>query len=695
MFLLLIIIASILFMYGLALDSPVERSAGIAVTLVALLLVHPIIRRTIAREETGVFRDPAGEPMPPATGRGRAPRVRFSFRVFLLIALTLSCAAAAAFRIQATARPDAETTVLHSFIGTVESVRMQRYTSEMVLRPEEASRGTPGRPARTPRMAVLSPRDTTVRPGDQCAVFSQARPITLERIRESPFLRGLARRGLTHIAYAGEDSLSLVRTAPDRMRETVRSAIARSIDLHFRAETAQLLKALYFGNKNHLDKRTTEQYRKAGVMHVLAASGLHVGIVAAIPLMILAPLRLGKTGILGITIVLLAFYLYITDMPVSLVRAFMMFAAYAAQRLFDMDRGAVNTLMLTASAILIFMPHELYEPGFQLTFGATLGILLFYRTFDACLDFLPRILRVPLALTLAAQVPVFPVILYHMNEINLTGVVTNLAAVPGVTLALSASIAVQCVGLFSETVARILAIPVDVSVEATALFVRMMASLGGHFRADHRWWSLLPFYGLYISPLFVTREYRRMAALALPLAFVGAWLMLSSDAVRPTSPRVVYMEPGGALVVSDGRHAMLHGRLSGPEEARVVYEILERARVETLQLALAGTDFRSLSGAAFLARRCVVHSCVIDSGFRFSRALSRLVTILEHDGVRPEFRTLPAPPSDRADTRRSMALFSPPVRESVMSTLSAIFKPPVPASGPAGATSDPSVPGTE
>ncbi len=62
-----------------------------------------------------------------------------------------------------------------------------------------------------------------------------------------------------------------------------------------------------------------------------------------------------------------------------------------------------------------------------------------------------------------------------MNEKNLGGIVTNLAAVPGVTLALSASIAVQCVGLFSETVARILAIPVDVSVEATALFVRMMA----------------------------------------------------------------------------------------------------------------------------------------------------------------------------------------------------------------------------
>ncbi|HSV95776.1 MAG TPA: ComEC/Rec2 family competence protein [Spirochaetota bacterium] len=673
LFLLLVVIASILLAYGSTLDSPADRFAGIAVALGAIIILHPIVQKTIARKEERPYRDTPG-PILPAWGETETPNTPHSpLRVRLLAVLALACAAVTAYRINALARPDAESTALTSFAGTVESARMQRYTSEIVIRLDHVP-GTRDRAAEISRAVVLAPRDTTVRRGDECAVFSEARPITMERIRESSFLRGLARRGLAYVAYADEDSLAVVKTTPDGARETIRSGIARSIDLHFSAGTASLLKALYFGNKNHLDKRTIEYYKKAGVMHILAASGLHVGIVAAIPFMLLAPLRIGKMTILAVTTALLCFYLYITDMPVSLVRAFMMFAAYAVQRLFDMDRGAVNTLFLTASAILIFMPHELYEPGFQLTFGATLGILLFYRSFDACLDLLPRPLRGPLALTLAAQIPVFPIILYHMNEINLAGVVSNLVAVPGVAFALSASIAAQCAGLLSETAARVLAVPVDMAVEATSLFVRAMASLGGHFRMEHRWWVLLPFFALYIAPLFAKRKNRHAAAIALPLAFAGAWFMLSSDAGRPVAPRVVYEEAGRTIVVSDGRHALLYGRLTGIEEARAVYEILERERVETVQLALAETDFRSLSASCFLARRCVVSACIIDSGFRFSRALSRLVAVLERDGVTPEFRRLRPPPVHCGDAMRCTDLFSPPTRVSPMSTLAAAME---------------------
>jgi ComEC/Rec2-related protein len=671
LFLLLVVIASILLAYGSIFDSPAERFAGITVALGALLALRPIVRKSIARAEKRPFRGMAG-PVLPATGETETASAPHSpLRVCLLMLFAAACAAATANRIDAMVRPDVGSNGLRSFTGTVESSRMQRYTSEIVVRLDHAP-GTQDSPAEIPRVVVLVPRDTTAQRGDECAVFSEARPITLERVRDSPFLRGLARRGLAYIAYADEDSLAIIGTTPDRSRETIRAGIARSIDRHFRAETASLLKALYFGNKNHLDKRTIEYYKKAGVMHVLAASGLHVGIVAAIPFMLLAPLRIGKTAILAVTTVLLLFYLYITDMPVSLVRAFMMFAVYTVQRLLDMDRGAVNTLFLTASAILVFVPHELYEPGFQLTFGATLGILLFYRSFDAVLDFLPRFLRGSLSLTLAAQIPVFPIILYHMGEVNLAGIVSNLVAVPGITLALSASIAAQCAGVLSETAARIGAVPVDIAVEVTSLFVRGMASLGGHFRMELRWWSLLPFYALYMAPLFTAREYRRIAAVALPLAFAGAWFVLSSDAGRPASVCVVYREAGRMIVVSDGRHALVYGRLSGVEESRAVYEILERGRVETIQLALTGTDFPSLSASGFLARRCVVSACAIDSGFRFSRALSRFVAILEHDGVRPEFRSLPPPPTDCADGRRCMALFSPPVRASTMSAIAAM-----------------------
>ncbi len=673
LFLLLVIIAVILVSYGAILDSPPERLAGIALAACSLVMLRPIARNTPAPLNERRYRVTAESAVPPRIIESPVRAGGLSLRVLPLVLLAAGCSAATVYRINAMPQPDAGRAALSALIGTVESVRMQRYTSEIVVR-QEKTPGAPGGMADGARVLIMAPHNTAAQRGDECAVFSEARPVTMEGVRESSFLRGLARRGLTYTAYADEDSLSIVRTAPEGTRGIIRSGIARSLDRHFRARTASLLKALYFGNKNHMDKRTIEQYKKAGVMHVLAASGLHVGIVAAIPFMLLAPLRVGKTAILAVTIALLCFYLYITDMPVSLVRAFMMFAAYAVLRLFDMDRGAVNTLLLTASAILILMPHELYEPGFQLTFGATLGILLFYRSFEACLDLLPMALRGPLALTLAAQIPVYPIILYHMNEVNLAGIVSNLAAVPGITLALSVSIAAQAAGLLSETAARVLAVPVDITVEATGLFVQAMASLGGLFRVECRSWALLPFYALYLLPLVATREKRRMAVLAVPLAVVGAWFVLSSDAVRPGAVRIAYHDTGRMLILSNGSHALLHGRLSGIEEAKAVFEILERERVETLQLALTGTDFHSLSAACFLARRCVISACAIDSGFRFSRALSRLVAVLERDGVMPEFLALPRLPAGCADERHSMALFSPPVREYTLPALAALAK---------------------
>lgn len=654
---LLAVTAAVLYSYGTAMRVDAERFTGAVLALAAFFLTRPVLRASLAREEA---------PKDGMTGAGGPVRRPFPFRTCLLLVIALGAASFSAHRIRSCIFSPATGVALGAFIGTVEESRLLRYTVELSL----IIHDLPG--AR--RAMVLAPLDCPINRGDVVAVLSRPRPADLEAARDSSYTRGLVRRGFSCIAYADEDSLSIIATAPQGRREAVRSVIGRSIDRLFGPRTAALLKALYFGNKNHLDKKTIETYKKAGVMHVLAASGLHVGIVAAVPFMLLAPVRIGKRTILIITTVLLCFYLYITDMPVSLVRAFIMFSAYAAQRLLDMDRGAVNTLFLAASAILMFAPHELYEPGFQLTFGATLGILLFSRRFEESLAHLPRALRGPLAMTLSAQLPVFPIILFQMGEINLIGPLSNLVAVPGITFALGASIASHCFGLVSQAAGRLIALPVDCLTELTSALVGVAASLGGHFRPHGGCGMVIPFYVLYALPLLVPRWWRRFSAMAILAAFIGAWITLSPRHSRPAAPRIVYGHGEELAVVSDGNHALVHGRISGIQTAAEVHEALELDGVDTVQLELWGTDYQSLAGAAFLARRWIISSCAIDSSFRFSGALTRLVAILERDGVKPEFRRVPPPSGFYADFNRHKALFAPPVREGPLSSVKEALK---------------------
>lgn len=657
---LLSVTAAILYSYGTVMNVAPERFAGMATGLAAILLSGIVIRKSIVRGDAfGSEWPPA--PMPGPCDGAVSAKKRFPLRAFLLFVIAFATAALPAHRIRGIGFGRAGAQPIGSFIGTVEELRTRRYTAELTVSlHNQADAG---------RAVILAPYDCRAKRGDVVAVFSEPRFIDPESARATPYIAGLARRGISYIVYADDDSLSVVTSAPEGRREAVRSAIGRSIDRHFSAPTASLLRALYFGNKSHLDKRTIDSYKKAGVIHVLAASGLHVGIVAAVPFFLLAPFRVGKRIIMAVTAALLCFYLYITDMPVSLVRAFIMFALYAAQRFLDMDRGAVNTLFLAASAILAFAPHELYEPGFQLTFGATFGILLFFRPYEKSLGTLPGILRGPLALTLSAQVLVFPIIFHHMGEVNLVGPLSNLAVVPGITFALAASIASNCAGLLSETAGRLLALPVDCIVDITSVFVDAAASLGGHFRPDRAPWRIIPFFALYTLPLFAAREYRRPTAVAVLIAFAGAWTLLASDVRRSPGPRIVFRDGRELTVVSDGDHALVHGRISGLKTAVAVHEALERDGVSTVQLELHGTDYRSLSGAAFLARRRIISSCALDSRFRFSRALTALVTILDRDGIQPEFRHVPPPSQDGADSADRTALFRPPVRRSTLASL--------------------------
>lgn len=160
------------------------------------------------------------------------------------------------------------------------------------------------------------------------------------------------------------------------MRNCIIAAISQSA---LNPQTKTFVIASLFGATQTLDETTRADFQKAGIAHVLAVSGLHVGIIAFMVSILLWPLFISGYGRFRWLIVALVVwgYVIVTGLSPSATRAAIMASAFVVGRLLQRHNQPVNSLCLAALIILVFDPGALFEIGFQLSFAAVLSILLF------------------------------------------------------------------------------------------------------------------------------------------------------------------------------------------------------------------------------------------------------------------------------------------------------------------------------
>ncbi len=225
-----------------------------------------------------------------------------------------------------------------------------------------------------------------------------------------------------------------------------RNEIVRKVEHHLEGDERDLAITFLTGQKGSISRRTKDNIRKSGLAHLLAISGLHMGLVAGIIFfslrfcMALIPavaLRYPIKKIAALLTLLICFcYLELIAMPLSAQRAYMMAGVSLFAIMCDRQAISMRTVSVAALVLLILTPEVLISASFQLSFAAVIGLVAvfeYYDRRDPGRSFLERAftgLKVTVICSLVASLATAPFVLYHFHTLPLYGILANLFAVP-------------------------------------------------------------------------------------------------------------------------------------------------------------------------------------------------------------------------------------------------------------------------
>jgi competence protein ComEC len=198
-----------------------------------------------------------------------------------------------------------------------------------------------------------------------------------------------------------------------------------------------LLEALITGSREDVPEDLSDGFRRTGTLHVLALSGLHVGILYGLVLAAFGFLR-GRTAKIAAASAVLIVYQFFAGFMPSLMRATLMLLAGSAAALLDRDSEPLNLLSISGIAVLAIDPFQAFTLSFQLSYLALAGILVLGPLIRRPLEGrIPPVLLVPLAASIGAQLATLPVVLPSFGAWYPSGIVASIILVPLIAVFLS------------------------------------------------------------------------------------------------------------------------------------------------------------------------------------------------------------------------------------------------------------------
>jgi competence protein ComEC len=485
------------------------------------------------------------------------------------------------------------------------------------------------------------------------------------------YRRYMAFRGIHGSAWVRAEKLQTdgrrTLSPAARLVQGARHRLARLIDATsqdaYPEETA-VLKALVFGDRSGIDDRLRERFNRAGVGHLLAISGLHVGIVATVVFACLhwlfsfsSPLLWrgwGRQWAAVLTLIPVWGYGMLAGMSPSTLRAGIMVTVFLAALILGRAQDTLNTLAVAALVILSLFPPALFSISFQLSFAAVMAIVYGFEkiggTKDVARSQTTRVFRRLVSFMLVSLLAIAgttPVVLFHFNQTSIVGIVVNLLLVPLV------GFVVVPLGLVSAFISIFLE-PAAATGFWLSLKILHLAMLGLDFFSELKFaavktvtpslleitlyyligWALLNLRKLTIAPWVLAGALVISVGDGFYWSYQRFWHRdLKVTAIDVGQGGSTLMElPGGGVLLYDGG-GFSDNRLFDMGQ-RVVAPVLWRKKIATVDiLILSHPNADHLNGLIYIARYFNVRELWSNGDINTTKGYEALMAVCEEKGI--------------------------------------------------------------
>ncbi|WP_242155485.1 ComEC/Rec2 family competence protein [Aestuariivivens sediminis] len=329
---------------------------------------------------------------------------------------------------------------------------------------------------------------------------------------------------------------------------------------HFKPDERAIINALLLGQRQYISDDVYSHYAHAGVIHILAVSGLHIGILLLIFSYILNPLerlKYGKTIKVVLLLGLLWSFAIITGLSASVTRAVTMFSLVAIASNLKRPTNIYNTLTVSMFILLLWKPMALFDVGFQLSYLAVFSIVsldpMFYKLFQSKYWIVDKLWHT-FTITMAAQLGILPVSLYYFHQFPGLFFMSNLVIVPVLGLILGLGLLTMALSIFN-------ALPHGLAHGYGSIISTMNDFVDWIAKQDSFLFTDIPFNGLYVlaSYFFITALVCfRFKSLYFCLKMILCGLLFTQIAVMITA----YRAPHNTLIIFNKSRYTLIGHVT-------------------------------------------------------------------------------------------------------------------------------------
>lgn len=276
------------------------------------------------------------------------------------------------------------------------------------------------------KIVVYTTKNFVVSLGDYIEFESELESYHLNTSKSSSIFQGVG-----YSCYVGVDKFE-VEAGKQSFKDIIKNSTYQNLISNLNYDNANISYAILFGDKQGLSQDLSDMFSYAGISHILAVSGLHIGVLVSAIMFILKKIKMNKFVRLGILSAILIFYSYLCSFTPSVCRASIMAIVLSLCDIYLIEYDSLSSLSIAGLIILAFNPFALFTVSFQLSFLCIFAIISLAPTLSKMLEKikLPKILASSLALSIATNLAILPVGFNNFAKVSLLGIITNIFVLP-------------------------------------------------------------------------------------------------------------------------------------------------------------------------------------------------------------------------------------------------------------------------